>query len=115
MHAHYLPFLLTALLVAGGDDAKKKAVDKDMAAMQGEWRVVRGEYHGKTFDVTDDSKMTIRGDRYSDRDGPPTLSIKIDPTCNPKLLDLTFLMAAGNGNVGTILEGVYRIDGDTMT
>lgn len=106
MYAHRL-VLLIGLLVAGSDDAKK-TIEKDMAAMQGDWLLIAVQSDGRTVDVPPGDPFMIRGDKcYTE--GEPNVSLKIDPACSPKLLDLTTL--AGRDET---LEGIYRIEGDTL-
>lgn len=59
-----------------------------------------------------DKVMVIRGDRFYIGDYHK-VSFKVDPACNPKLLDITVLSEEVASREKT-RKGIYRIDGDTM-
>lgn len=109
-----LPILvLAAGLFLVADDAadKAKARARDLAAFQGGWRVEWVERDGEKTELGDAAVYTIKGDRWL-KDGRAISSIEIDPGFSPKLLDLTRLI--DDVRKGTKMEGIYKIDGDTM-
>jgi uncharacterized protein (TIGR03067 family) len=54
---------------------------------------------------------TIKGNKWL-RGGREISSIEIDPGYTPRLLDLTRLI--GDAKKGFKMEGIYKIEGDTM-
>jgi uncharacterized protein (TIGR03067 family) len=111
MSAHWLLVVALGPLAAAGDDTLEKAKAKDLAAFQGEWRVHWVERDGEKIELGADAIYTIKGNKWLLRDREIS-AISIDPSCNPKLLDLTRLI--GDDRKGFKMEGIYKIEGDTM-
>lgn len=110
--------LLVALLAvtsSGLEDPPKKGEDlarKDLEAMQGMWQLSWGERNGRKFDFPGGREFTIRGNKYCFGDQELML-LKLDPSCNPRLLDM-IIVDKDDGARGQTVEGIYKIDGDTM-
>ena len=111
MNAQLLPALALGLLMVAADDAAEKAKAKDLAAFQGEWRVTWIERDGEKIELDDDAVYAIKGNKWL-KGGREISSIEIDPSCTPKLLNLTRLV--DDAKKGFKMEGIYKIDGDTM-
>jgi uncharacterized protein (TIGR03067 family) len=104
--------LLVALPPVCADDAQR-----DQDALQGTWKVVELELDGKpanqklrdavTF-VFADNKMTLAGPKGI---GKRHYSFKLDPTKNPKAIDLTALDGPGKGLTG---PAIYELKGDEL-
>jgi uncharacterized protein (TIGR03067 family) len=107
----WLLVLALVPVTAGADDSLERAKARDLAAFQGEWRVVWVERDGKKTELGDDAVYTIKGNKWlmGDRE---ISSIDIDPGYDLKLLDLTRLI--GDARKGFKMEGIYKIEGDTM-
>jgi uncharacterized protein (TIGR03067 family) len=95
------------------DDAAKK----ELAALAGDWALVRFEQRGKVTDVPEEDRpvLTIKGTRLS----MPALEmeadvIALDPSANPKLIDLRGPDRTTKGQTKD-REGIYKVDGDTLT
>jgi uncharacterized protein (TIGR03067 family) len=102
---------------AAEGDAKEKAVEKDLLALKGTWRLSFRQEDGK-----EDSKNWIKdviattdgSGKMSVRRGDKVLgegSVKLDPTTKPKSVDVTFTEGRYKGK--TCL-GIYEIEGDTF-
>ena len=111
MHARWFLVLLLCPLTATADDTQDKAKAKDLAAFQGDWRVVAVERDGEKIELDDDSVFTIKGNKWL-RGDREISSIEIDPSFTPKLLNLTRLI--DDARKGFKMEGIYKIDGDAM-
>lgn len=100
--------LLIGLLIAGNDTMK------DLAVMQGDWKIEWIEFDGKKFESTpeDERITTVRGDKCYRKDRF-LFSIKVYPQYSPKLIDVTFPPDEGE-TVGQTFEGLYRIEGNTL-
>jgi uncharacterized protein (TIGR03067 family) len=116
MNARWLLVLALGPLPAAADVTSEMAKAKDLAAFQGEWLVRWVERDGEKIELGADelgaeAVYTIKGDKWllGDRE---ISSIEIDPGYNPKLLDLTRLI--GDEKKGFTMEGIYKIEGDTM-
>jgi uncharacterized protein (TIGR03067 family) len=103
-----LPFAVV-LLMAADDPAK----DEDK--LQGEWTMVSMEIRGTKHSEDDVKKytLTIKGDRWTvtNSRSSPVLTFKIDPSKEPKTLDLTIKV----GNQDKVSHGIYKLEGDTLT
>lgn len=105
-----IPLFVLCLVLpsATGDEMKP-----DMAAFQGEWRLTRLEADGKQNDVPDGdgAKVVFKSDRLF-LGGEEKFFIKLDPTCDPKTIDL---IPREEENKDEVLEGIYRFRGTRLT
>jgi uncharacterized protein (TIGR03067 family) len=111
MNAQLFLALALGLLTLTADDDSEKAKSKDLAAFQGEWRVTWIERDGEKIEQDANAVYTIKGNKWL-RGDREISSIEIDPSYTPKLLDLTRLI--DDARKGFKMEGIYKIDGDTM-
>jgi uncharacterized protein (TIGR03067 family) len=111
MNARWLLVLALSPLMAAADDTVEMAKRKDLAAFQGQWLVRSVERDGETIELGEEAIYTIKGNKwlFGDRE---ISSIEIDPSCSPKLLDLTRLI--DDARRGFTMEGIYKIERDTM-
>jgi uncharacterized protein (TIGR03067 family) len=110
-------------VVAGGD----KAEAKELEALQGTWNVDSMEWGGKSLPkdlmtgykfvfagnkLTWDAAigMNSRGGKISALDGTYPCEFKIDPSKEPKEIDITLQLPKGDRP----LVGIYEIKGDTL-
>jgi uncharacterized protein (TIGR03067 family) len=111
MNARLLLAVALGPLTVAADDGAEKAKARDLAALQGEWRVEWIERDGERVELDEDAVYTIKGDKWLKGDREIS-RIEIDPGFTPKLLDLTRLI--DDGRKGVKMEGIYQVDGDTM-
>jgi len=82
--------------------------------LQGEWTMVSQEQRGVKVpeEVVKLFKLTVKGDQWilsrQGQAGERKETIKIDPSQNPGILDLT-------GPAGFTSLGIYKLEGDTIT
>jgi uncharacterized protein (TIGR03067 family) len=114
MKLHALAVLsLVGLL--GADTAKDDAVKKDLKALQGTWTVVSMEMDGKF--LPDESrrkiKLTIAGEAFTFDNGEGTHGgiYKVDPTKDPKELDIVITRGDEKGKVYLVS---YKFEGGRM-
>jgi uncharacterized protein (TIGR03067 family) len=100
-----------------GDD-KEAAADKELKALEGNWQCTREEGGGRTTPelVVKGFRLIIEGNKYQtifggkEKGGAGTI-IKIDPTANPKTIDLEW-------TVGGLKDqkqlGIYKLNGDKL-
>jgi uncharacterized protein (TIGR03067 family) len=100
----------TLLLIAPVLMAEEKPTDLDR--LQGEWRRVQFEIDGKAGEAEPNPGLRIAADKISlqqnGKDLELVLTLKLDPTTDPKLLDLTL-------PDGQTLEGIYKLEENRWT
>jgi uncharacterized protein (TIGR03067 family) len=108
---------LAVLVILGADGpapSKTTKVSAERAKFDGSWSFTSMEYDGKAVPADDykDSRLILKGDQYTIKS--PTLTFRgnylIDPTSNPKRIDVTF---EDGPNQGQVSRGIYELDGDT--
>jgi uncharacterized protein (TIGR03067 family) len=102
---------------AARGDAKEKAVEKELQAFKGTWRLSSREVDGKKSSKEWIKDVIASSDglgKFSVRRGDKVIAeatVKVDPTNKPKTIDLTF--TAGENKGKTVL-GIYEIEGHTF-
>jgi uncharacterized protein (TIGR03067 family) len=102
---------LLCLHVLADDKDDKNAADGK--ALAGGWKLTSINYDGDNRDVPGDDGAFVKF-----KDGKllikdvEAFSYKFDATTDPKIIDFTNLTEE---NKGQVLEGIYKVDGDTLT
>jgi uncharacterized protein (TIGR03067 family) len=109
--------LLALTFGAVAAPGKEKKEDKDDAKkMEGEWQVTDWVQGGTPLGAgaLEGCTWTVKGDKYTFVLGGNTEegTFKLDPAKKPATIDLD--ITAGNCK-GNKQEGIYKIEGDTMT
>ena len=91
-------------------------VAKDRKKFQGTWTFESVEAGGKKLppDLFKDMTVTFEGDHYSVKMGSKVVEAatqKLDPSRSPRTLDAT---VTEGPNKGSVILGIYEIDGDTL-
>ena len=108
-----LYFALPVLFLVAAKPADE--AKKDLEKLQGEWFMAELEIDGKP--VPDEkiagTTLTIKGDKYSVsvKDKKHEVTITLDPSKDPKAIDMSFSDGTDPPKVG---KGIYKIDGDTF-
>src|SRR5438132_2761993 len=125
----------SAVRAPGGEpkdaDARKEAIKKELAKLEGRWKVVSREVKRTNTPAEDvkDLQLTIRGDRWTmtHSSGVDKAIIKIDPAHEPKTIDWTFTSLGAMGKTlkppagrKIVSRGIYKLvytegDGETLT
>ncbi len=103
-------FVLLGIL---GAEAQEDAVKKDLKALEGTWGMEALEVNGVDVPVSklEGTEVTIKGDQYTlkIKDKVFKVVLKLDPSKEPKEIDMTFL--EGN-NKEKLHKGIYRVEKD---
>jgi uncharacterized protein (TIGR03067 family) len=107
-------FVIGAFGPVRGADEKD---DKDAKALQGVWAYESMEWNGKKIpaDQIKESTLTIDGNKFTVKRGKEVAqagTIKFDSIKSQKTFDVTVTEGEGKGS---IMLGIYKIDGDTIT
>jgi RNA polymerase sigma factor (sigma-70 family) len=96
-------------------DAFNEAAKKDLQALQGDWILQSIEENGMKVELGDNQQgiLTFKDTTWS---FAPTNEqgevVALDPTTNPKLIDIK---STPKGREAFVKEGIYKLDGDTLT
>jgi uncharacterized protein (TIGR03067 family) len=119
MKLQLVAFALIILASFGAASAQDDAGKKELAALAGDWRLVKGEANGESANdyIIENLKCVIKGDRLTFAGIKPLtdkfseLTIKIDGSTIPKCIDLKVQAGSLKDDV---LEGVYECKGDEI-
>jgi len=112
-------FCAVGLAAFGGSGTladDKADLEKEVRKFQGTWTFESSETGGKEL-PTGELKgfiLTFEGDKHTLKKGDEVVQVgtqKLDPSKSPKSIDVT--MTEGP-NKGTVMLGIYEIDGDTL-
>jgi uncharacterized protein (TIGR03067 family) len=109
--------LFAAVRSQAADDAKEKAVAKDLQALKGTWRMDSKEVDGKKFSEEEIKDVIATADgsgKVTVRRGDQVIgegTVKIDPTKKPKTIDVTFTEGERKGKT---VPGIYEIESDAF-
>ena len=94
---------------------KLKAVQSELKRFEATWRFVAIEIDGMQLpeEAFKEDTLTLKGKQFSStvRGNTNNGAFKIDPTMNPKTIDIT--MTDGSGKSVT-QKGIYELDGDNQ-
>jgi uncharacterized protein (TIGR03067 family) len=120
MRVALVTLLCTVVLIAsGGTGARadeKADVEKELKKFQGTWTLESVETGGKEQPAAEFKGVTVifEGDKHTVKKGDEVIQVgtqKLDPSKSPKTIDVT--MTEGP-NKGTVMLGIYEIEGDTL-
>jgi uncharacterized protein (TIGR03067 family) len=107
---------VVGIAASGARSDETADVEKEVKKFQGAWSFESVEAGGQKLPA-DDFKgvvLTFEGQKHTVRKDNEVLQVgtqKLDPSKSPKTIDVT--MTEGP-NKGTVMLGIYEIDGDTL-
>ncbi len=108
-------FLSCLLVLAAEADPFNEAARRELKALEGKWVVERLEADGKKHEpeAGERAELTIKGTMWTFEPTRENWEVAaLDSSCNPKLIDIK---STKTGRAASIREGVYKLDGDTLT
>ena len=89
---------------------------KEVSKFQGTWTFESSETGGKELPAGELKGLilTFEGDKHTVKKGDEVIQVgtqKLDPSKSPKTIDVTVVEGL---NKGTVMLGIYEIDGDTL-
>ena len=106
---------LTALVAVCLTPVPDDSTDKDLARLEGTWKLAAMEVDGKEVPPAKltSATLTIKGNKYSVQSGKSKheVEIKLDAGKTPKEIDMQFLDGPNKDRVG---RGIYHLDGDKL-
>src|SRR5262249_30475710 len=96
--------LIVLVPSAAADDRTKK----DLAALQGTWKVQSAEVEGESALYPEVSARLVVKDGKVFYGGEELAGLTIDATANPRTIDLEYRKPK------KVIEGIYQLDGDTL-
>jgi uncharacterized protein (TIGR03067 family) len=100
-------------VLSAGADPLSDAAKKELAALDGDWLVMRTEQKGQKREPGERVVLTIRGTKWSLPATEEDLEVTaLDPAASPKTIDfkITSRKTVTNERVG-----IFKRDGDTFT
>jgi uncharacterized protein (TIGR03067 family) len=109
-------FLVVTILLVAGMTVYAAEGKGDLDKLQGTWARVSEVKDGKASpeEAVKKTKLTIKGDKYTLRMGDDKRSgtLKVDASKSPATIDI---MSEDGPNKGKTLQGIYKVEGDTLT
>lgn len=105
---------------AAPDDKPKELSDaakKDLKALEGKWRLTKVTIDGNDVDAPtgDEGLIAFKGRKFL-LAGKDFFDVaNLDPSTDPKLIDLKGLEDMGDLRKGTTYEAIYKLEKDTLT
>ena len=95
---------------------EKADLEKEVKKFQGTWTIESSKSGGKELPANELKGLivTFEGDKHTVKKGDEVIQVgtqKLDPSKSPKTIDVT--MTEGP-NKGTVMLGIYEINGDTL-
>jgi uncharacterized protein (TIGR03067 family) len=102
-------------------DSKKDAIKNDLEGLEGDWTIVSKEVKGQKSPDEDlkEWHLTVKGDQWTLTHvrGTDKATIRIDPTKDPKTIDLTFWSLGAIGSTFRLApgrkitsRGIYKLE-----
>jgi uncharacterized protein (TIGR03067 family) len=107
-----------SLVVATADPPKlSEAAEKDLKKLEGKWKAVMAVTNGVEETPTMDGNDVIiefKGRKLLMNDKELMEVVALDPSTDPKIIDIKALMEMGQLRKDAVLEAIYKLDGDTL-
>jgi uncharacterized protein (TIGR03067 family) len=111
--------VLVTVSLPAGDAAQSAAAKKELARLQGRWRLIAREIEGKKATPNAvkkaDATLTVKGDRITYKSQGEELwqaTLKLDPTKSPPVIEATHISGPLKGKTG---KAIYKLEADRLT
>jgi len=108
-------------LVAAAPEEKEKekplpeAAQKELKKFEGKWKATSLIANGNEEPPPDDAILEFKGRKLRFMDADVFNVSALDPSTDPKILDLKAVADLGEISKDKVYEGIYKLDGDTLT
>src|SRR5262245_42165810 len=113
-----LAAIMLLTLSAPADPPKlSEAAEKELKKLEGKWKAVKAVANGnEETPMMDGADVVIefKGRKLLLNDKEVLEVAALDPSTDPKILDLKALVDMGGLRKDTVLEAIYKLDGDTL-
>src|SRR5436190_190649 len=110
---------LSLFVPAAAKDKEKELTDaakKDLKKLEGKWTAEKILVEGKEETPPDEQRIVeFKGRKFLFGDKELFDVAGLDPSADPKCLDFKALNDMGEIRKDTVYEGIYKLDGDTLT
>ena len=104
-----------ALTVVAYGLAFAQPAEDNQKKLQGTWTSTKAERDGKAADDVVGHRLSLTGNRFQiqSEDGKPLYAgtVRVDPSAKPAAIDFEHT----EGALGKAWQGIYALDGDTLT
>ena len=115
----FAAFVAMSVFVATAEEPKlTEAAQKELKKFEGKWKAVKAVTNGNEETPEMDGAEVIlefKGKKAIVNEKEFFEIATIDPSTDPKCIDLKAVMDRGPITKGTVFEAIYKLDGDTMT
>jgi uncharacterized protein (TIGR03067 family) len=118
-----IPLVVSLVLAAPAADPPKEmelpvAAQKELKKLEGKWKLVKevsadGEREPEVVVEFKGRKLSL--DMKEKKENFEFSVTALDPSTDPKCIDFTVLVEKGPLAKGTVIEAIYKLDGDTLT
>jgi len=113
-----LAAIMLLTLSAPADPPKlSEAAEKELKKLEGKWKAVKAVANGnEETPMMDGADVVIefKGRKLLLNDKEVLEVAALDPSTDPKILDVKALVDMGGLRKDTVLEAIYKLDGDTL-
>lgn len=109
-----------SLFAPAPEDKKDKekplpeAAQKELKKFEGKWKPTSLVANGNDEPPPDDAILEFKGRKLRFMDADVFDVSALDPSTDPKLLDLKAVADLGEISKDKVYEGIYKLDGDTL-
>jgi uncharacterized protein (TIGR03067 family) len=116
MFTAFVALALTAPVDSPKENEKplSEAAQKEVKKLDGKWKVVKNVVNGEEQSTEVNKYLTFTGRKLAVDDKEAAEITALDPSTDPKCIDLKITLDDTGIAKGTVFEGIYKLDGDDL-